>query len=52
MTAIPTWPQKCGLDMTIIIDRSGSIGNYNDDVADAANCASTTACPTRARRCR
>ena len=33
----PDLPQKCGLDMTIIIDRSGSIGNYNDDVADAAN---------------
>ncbi|MEZ5350907.1 MAG: vWA domain-containing protein [Microthrixaceae bacterium] len=33
----PDLPQKCGLDMTIIIDRSGSIGSYNDDVADAAN---------------
>ncbi|MEZ5238895.1 MAG: VWA domain-containing protein [Microthrixaceae bacterium] len=33
----PDLPQKCGLDMTIIVDRSGSIGNYNDEMADAAN---------------
>ncbi|MCZ7628045.1 MAG: VWA domain-containing protein [Microthrixaceae bacterium] len=33
----PDLPQKCGLDMTIIIDRSGSIGSYNDDMIDAAN---------------
>ncbi|MCO5318531.1 MAG: VWA domain-containing protein [Microthrixaceae bacterium] len=33
----PDLPQRCGLDMTIIIDRSGSIGSYNDEMADAAN---------------
>ncbi|MFV0317234.1 MAG: VWA domain-containing protein [Microthrixaceae bacterium] len=33
----PDLPQKCGLDMTIIIDRSGSIDGYNDQVANAAN---------------
>ena len=33
----PDLPEQCGMDMTLIIDRSGSIGSLNDEVADAAN---------------
>ena len=33
----PDLPQRCGVDMTVIVDRSGSIGSQNDEVADAAN---------------
>ena len=33
----PDLPQQCGLDMTLIIDRSGSIGSANTTMSSAAN---------------
>ena len=34
--ANPNLAASCGLDITIVLDRSGSIGNDNDEVQDAA----------------